>query len=133
MALKRFGVSLEDDLLESLDQYVLENGFSNRSQAIRFLIEKNLAEKKWLCNHIVAGTIIIMYDQGKKEIASKIILIEQDYQDVILSSSQYFINKNFCLHIATVMGEAHRLTDLSERLTTIKGIKHGKLVMSRAD
>ena len=46
MALKRFGVSLEDDLLESLDQYVLENGFSNRSQAIRFLIEKNLAEKK---------------------------------------------------------------------------------------
>lgn len=133
MALKRFGVSLEDDLLESLDQYVLENGFSNRSQAIRFLIEKNLAEKKWLCNHIVAGTIIIMYDQGKKEIASKIILIEQDYQDVILSSSQYFINKNFCLHIATVMGEAHRLTDLSDRLTTIKGIKHGRLVMSRAD
>lgn len=133
MALKRFGVSLEDDLLESLDQYVLENGFSNRSQAIRFLIEKNLAEKKWLCNHIVAGTIIIMYDQGKKEIASKIILIEQDFQDVILSSSQYFINKNFCLHIATVMGEAHRLTDLSDRLTTIKGIKHGKLVMSRAD
>ena len=133
MALKRFGVSLEDDLLESLDQYVLENGFSNRSQAIRFLIEKNLAEKKWLCNHIVAGTIIIMYDQGKKEIASKIILIEQDYQDVILSSSQYFINKNFCLHIATVMGEAHRLTDLSDRLTTIKGSKHGKLVMSRAD
>ena len=133
MALKRFGVSLEDDLLESLDQYVLENGFSNRSQAIRFLIEKNLAEKKWLCNHIVAGTIIIMYDQGKKEIASKIILIEQDYQDVILSSSQYFINKNVCLHIATVMGEAHRLTDLSDRLTTIKGIKHGKLVMSRAD
>ena len=133
MVLKRFGVSLEDDLLESLDQYVLENGFSNRSQAIRFLIEKNLAEKKWLCNHIVAGTIIIMYDQGKKEIASKIIFIEQDYQDVILSSSQYFINKNFCLHIATVMGEAHRLTDLSDRLTTIKGIKHGKLVMSRAD
>ena len=38
MALKRFGVSLEDDLLESLDQYVLENGFSNRSQAIPFLI-----------------------------------------------------------------------------------------------
>ena len=99
MALKRFGVSLEDDLLESLDQYVLENGFSNRSQAIRFLIEKNLAEKKWLCNHIVAGTIIIMYDQGKKEIASKIILIEQDYQDVILSSSQYFINKKTCYHI----------------------------------
>ena len=43
MSLKRFGVSLEDNLLESLDQYVNENGFANRSQAIRFLIEKNLS------------------------------------------------------------------------------------------
>jgi len=133
MALKRFGVSLEDEILESLDQYVENNGFSNRSQAIRFLIEKNVAEQKWQCNHIVAGTIIIMYDQRKKEISVKISDIQQQYKDVILSSSQYYINQNFCLHITTVMGEAYRLTELSDRLTTIRGIKHGKLVMSRAD
>ena len=95
MSLKRFGVSLEDNLLESLDQYVNENGFANRSQAIRFLVEKNVAEKKWQCNHIVAGTIILMYDQVKKEIASRIADIQQNYQDVILSSSQYFVNRKF--------------------------------------
>ena len=97
MSLKRFGVSLEDNLLESLDQYVNENGFANRSQAIRFLIEKNVAERKWQCNHIVAGTIVIMYDQVKKEISLKITGIQQNYKDVILSSSQYYINQNFCL------------------------------------
>ena len=125
MSLKRFGVSLEDNLLESLDQYVNENGFANRSQ--------NEAERKWQCNHIVAGTIVIMYDQVKKEISLKIMGIQQNYKDVILSSSQYYINQNFCLHIVTVMGTAHRLTELSDKLTTIKGIKRGKLVMSRAD
>lgn len=133
MSLKRFGVSLEDSLLESLDKYVDDNGFANRSQAIRFLVEKNVAETKWQCNHIVAGTIVIMYDQEKTAISSKIVSIQQDYQDVILSSSQYYVNQNFCLHIVTVMGTAHRLTELSDRLTAIKGIKHGKLVMSRAD
>ena len=131
MSLKRFGVSLEDNLLESLDQYVNENGFANRSQAIRFLIEKNVAERKWHCN--LAWTIVIMYDQVKKEISLKIMGIQQNYKDVILSSSQYYINQNFCLHIVTVMGTAHRLTELSDKLTTIQGIKHGKLVMSRAD
>ena len=133
MALKRFGVSIEDDLLEELDAYANENGFANRSQAIGFLIKKYVAEQKWQCNHIVAGTIILMYKQDKKEITSKIASIQQGYTDVILSSSQYFINDNFCMHIATVMGKAHRLTELSDHLTTIKGIKHGKLVMSRAD
>jgi CopG family nickel-responsive transcriptional regulator len=133
MAIKRFGVSLEDELLESLDQLVKDNGFANRSQAIRFIVEKNVAEKKWQCNHIVAGTIVIMYNQGKKEIASKIASIQQHFQEVILSSSQYYLNENFCLHIVTVSGTAQRLTELSDRLITIKGIKHGKLVMSRAD
>lgn len=133
MALKRFGVSLEDELFEDLERYVDDNGFANRSQAIRFLIKKNITEQKWLCNHIVAGTIIIMYDHAKQEITSKIASVQRKYTDVILSSSQYYVNKNCCMHIATVMGEAYRLTELSDRLTTIKGIKHGKLVMSRAD
>jgi len=133
MSLKRFGVSLEDDLLESLDNYVINNGFANRSQAIRFLIEKNVAEQKWQCNHIVAGTIIVMYDQLKKDLHARITDIQQNYTDVILSSSQYYLNSNFCLHIVTVKGTAFRLTELSDKLTTIKGIKHGKLVMSRAD
>ncbi|MDR0845257.1 MAG: nickel-responsive transcriptional regulator NikR [Tannerella sp.] len=133
MALKRFGVSLEDELLESLDLFVDENGFANRSQAIRFLVEKNVAETKWQCNHIVAGTIVLMYNQSKKDIALNISTIQQKYQDVILSSSQYYLNEGFCLHITTVTGTAHRLTELSDHLITIKGIKHGKLVMSRAD
>lgn len=133
MALKRFGVSLEEDILEALDLFVKENGFANRSQALRFLVEKNVAEKKWQCDHIVAGTVIVMYNQSKKEIATRIVEIQQHYQDVILSSSQYYLNKDFCLHIATVTGVAHRLTELSDRLITIKGIRHGKLVMSRAD
>ena len=133
MGLKRFGVSLDESLLESLDLFVVYNGFTNRSQAIRFLVEKNIAETKWLCNHVVAGTIIIMYDQSKKDISVRIEEIQQAYQQVILSSSQYYLNSNFCLHIATVTGEAYKLTELSDRLIAIKGIKHGKLVMSRAD
>ena len=133
MGLKRFGVSLDESLLESLDLFVVNNGFTNRSQAIRFLVEKNIAETKWLCNHVVAGTIIIMYDQSKKDIFLIIEEIQQAYQQVILSSSQYYLNSNFCLHIATVTGEAYKLTELSDRLIAIKGIKHGKLVMSRAD
>ncbi|MDD4516636.1 nickel-responsive transcriptional regulator NikR [Massilibacteroides sp.] len=133
MAIKRFGVSLEDDLLEELDAYVNENGFANRSQAIRFLIEKNVAEKKWQCNHIVAGTIVIMYENEKKEIAARITSIEKIYKQVILSSTIHYIDGDHCLHITAVMGEAHVLTELSDKLTTIKGIRHGKLVMGRAD
>jgi CopG family nickel-responsive transcriptional regulator len=133
MSLKRFGVSLEEEILDELDLFVKDNSFSNRSQAIRFFVEKNIAEKKWMCGHLVAGTIVLMYNQSKRDIVTKITEIQQNYHDVILSSSQYYLDNDFCLHIATVKGAAHRLTELSDRLVTIKGIRHGKLVMSRAD
>ncbi|HEY3389232.1 MAG TPA: ribbon-helix-helix protein, CopG family, partial [Prolixibacteraceae bacterium] len=39
MAVTRFSVSLEEELLEALDSFVLENKYPNRSQALRALIE----------------------------------------------------------------------------------------------
>ena len=52
MSVTRFGVSLDEELLVALDQYVTENSFSNRSQAIRYLVEKNLVEQKWKCGNL---------------------------------------------------------------------------------
>ena len=65
MPLARFGVSLDKDLLKALDGFVVENSLPNRSQAIRHLVEKNLAEKKWQCNQIVAGAVVMLYDHHK--------------------------------------------------------------------
>jgi CopG family transcriptional regulator, nickel-responsive regulator len=39
MSLARFGVSLDEDLLKALDEFVIENSLPNRSQAIRHLVE----------------------------------------------------------------------------------------------
>lgn len=119
MAIARFGVSLEESLLQELDAYVTENGFANRSQAIRFLIEKNIAEKKWLCNHIVAGTVVVMYEQRNKEITARISSIEEMFRQVILSSTVHYITDTNCLHITAAMGEAHVLTELADKLFII--------------
>lgn len=133
MSLKRFGVSLEEELLDDLDQYAGDNGFANRSQAIRFLIEKYIAEQKWQCNHTVAGAVIIIYDRNLKDLASKINDVQSEYTDVTLSTNLYYLDSQLCMYIAAIKGTAFRLTELADRLTTIKGIRHGKLVMSRAD
>jgi CopG family nickel-responsive transcriptional regulator len=132
MPVTRFGVSLEEELLEALDLYVKENKFPNRSQAIRHLIEKNLVEKKWQCNHIVAGAVVLMYDHHKKDVINKLTDVQHDFYDVILSSQHFHLNHNNCLEIIAVKGEAIRLTELADKLISIKGILHGKLVMSQA-
>jgi CopG family transcriptional regulator, nickel-responsive regulator len=133
MSVIRFGVSLEEDLMKALDNFVNENNFANRSQAVRHLIEKNIVEKKWQCNNIVAGAIVLTYDHHKRDILTKLNLVQHAYYTEILSSQHFHLNHDFCLEIIAVKGEANRLTELSDKLISIKGIRHGKLVMSKTD
>ncbi|MBE0655220.1 MAG: nickel-responsive transcriptional regulator NikR [Bacteroidales bacterium] len=133
MSVARFGVSLEKELLEELDQYVQNNRFSNRSQAIRQLIQKNLVEKKWQCNNIVAGSVNLVYMHSKKDIISQLAGIQHEYHDAVLSSQQFLIDKDHTMEVVAVKGKAARLTELADKLIAVKGIEHGKLTMSKAD
>ena len=133
MALSRFGVSLDEEILKALDNFVIENNYPNRSQAIRFLVEKNLVEKKWQCNNNVAGAIVMVYDHHKGDVTVKSNDIQHHYFDVILSTQHFHLSHDICLEIIAVKGMANRLTELSDMLLGIKGIIHGKLVMSKAE
>ena len=133
MSLARFGVSLDEDILEALDSFVVENKMPNRSQAIRHLVEKNIVEKKWQCNNIVAGAVVLLYDHHKGDITVRLNEIQHDYFDVILSSQHFHLNHDNCLEIIAVKGKAIKLTELSDRLISVRGIIHGKLVMSRVE
>ena len=133
MSVTRFGISIEQDLLEALDEYVKENQFSNRSQAIRQLISRNIVEHKWQCNNQVAGSVTLIYDPHKREILNQIASIQENYYQEILSTQRLMLEKDKCLEIIVVKGIAKNLTSLSDSLISIKGILHGKLSMSRAD
>jgi CopG family transcriptional regulator, nickel-responsive regulator len=133
MSLARFGVSLDEEVLKALDEFVVENKLPNRSQAIRHLVEKNLVEKKWHCNQIVAGAIVLLYDHHKGDVTIKSNDIQHLYFDTVLSSLHFHLSHDNCLEIVAVKGTANRLTELSDQLIGIKGIIHGKLVMSRVE
>ncbi len=130
MPVSRFGVSLEEDMLKVLDAFVKENHYPNRSQAIRKLIEKNLVEKKWKNNSVVAGAIIMLYDHHKSDVSKKLNAVQHDYFQYILASQHFHLNHDNCLEIIAVKGPADKLTELSDKLIGAKGVKHGDLVMS---
>jgi len=130
MQIKRFGVSLEDDLLQALDAYASENKFPNRSQAIRHLIRKNLVTKQWEGNEEVAGAIVLVYDHHKRDLQHHSTAIQHDFHEMILSVQHVHLDHHHCLETIAVKGRADKLTELANQLIGLKGIFHGELVMS---
>jgi len=133
MSVSRFGVSLEEELLSALDKYVTENNFPNRSQAIRYLIEKNLVEHKWKCDNLVAGAVVMVFSNLKPEIRTHTSELQMQYRDVVIGVQQFILSEQNCMEIIAVKGASRRLTELSDKLICIKGIQHGKLIMSKTE
>jgi CopG family nickel-responsive transcriptional regulator len=130
MSVKRFGVSLEEELLDRLDRLVKDNQFPNRSQAIRFLIKRNEVEDQWKGDMEVAGALVLMYNHHKRDIQKQMTSIQHDYHCLILSSQHIHLDHDMCLETITVKGKAGKLLKLTDKLKAIKGIQHGELVMS---
>ena len=131
--MKRFGVSLEDNLLEELDELVSVYKLPNRSQAIRYLIRKNKVEEKWKTNAKVSGCIVLVYDHHKRDLLNKSVDIQHNYQHLVLSTQHVHLDHNNCLETIALKGKAKELRSLADGLIALKGMKHGELVMSAID
>jgi CopG family transcriptional regulator, nickel-responsive regulator len=130
--IKRFGVSLEEDLLCELDALAKSQKFPNRSQAIRFLIRRNVTEDAWQKNKLVSGALVLIFDHHKRQLIDKSMDIQHDFADCILATQHIHLDHHNCLEIIALKGKAVRLKNLSNALISLKGVKHGKLVMTAA-
>jgi len=130
MYIKRFGVSLDDDILKALDNMVKKNRFPNRSQAIQTIIKDTLINEKVTKNKTVAGAIVIVYDHHKRELNSTLMRLQHDFHELILSTQHVHLAHDLCLETIAVKGKAFDLLKLSDSIIATKGIKHGRFVMT---
>ena len=133
MSLKRFGVSLEEDLLQELDRLVEKQRFPSRSRAIGHLVKKNIVEEKWESDSVVAGAVVIVYDHSMVELHKEINSIQHNYHCLILSGQHIHLDDHNCLEVVAIRGKAHKLKKLADKFKVLKGVKHAELVMSGSD
>jgi CopG family nickel-responsive transcriptional regulator len=128
--IKRFGVSLEEDLLKSLDKLATRHKFPNRSQAIRILIRNNLVKQDWQEDKEVAGCIVLVYDHHRRDLLNKSVNLQHKYQVLVLSVQHVHLDHHNCLETIILKGKACHLKELADKLIALKGMKHGQLIMS---
>jgi len=104
--MKRFGVSLEDELLSELDALVRRKKLPNRSQGIRHLIRKNLVHDKFQKNSIVSGCIVLVYDHHRRDLLKKLVAIQHHYEHLILASQHVHLDHDNCVESILLKGKA---------------------------
>jgi len=130
MALVRFGVCLEKELLRQFDQCLKEKSYTSRSEALRDLVRQDLVKKEWQEGREVAGAVNLIYGHHKRELLNKITDIQHDFQKLIISTQHIHLDHNNCLEIVALRGKPKEVQKLFDTLKSIKGVKHAALSMS---
>lgn len=124
----RFGVSLSEKLLKRFDKFIIEKGYTNRSEAIRDLIREKLVELEWEeGKNETVGTVTLVYDHETRELLDKLTHFQHQHLDLIISATHVHLDEHNCLEVLIVKGKANAIKCLANKLISTKGIKHGKL------
>ncbi|OGW75688.1 MAG: nickel-responsive regulator [Omnitrophica bacterium RBG_13_46_9] len=128
--LVRFGVSLEESLLRAFDKHINLKNYNSRSEAIRDLIREGFVKKEWQEDKEVAGTITIVYNHHQRELVNKLTDIQHAYYNLIVSSHHVHLDHHNCLESIVVKGRASKITELTDRLKSSRGVIFGDLTMA---
>lgn len=131
--LKRFGVSIEENLLKKFDE-INQGSYNNRSEAIRDLIRnKIIEEEKSQKDENVVGTITLIYDHHQNGLSDRMNQIQHDYHCLFKSNLHLHLNRDFCLEVIVVEGLQSKLNKISSKLIALKGVKHGRLTVTKIE
>ncbi|MFO7984213.1 MAG: nickel-responsive transcriptional regulator NikR [Desulfuromonadales bacterium] len=129
--LTRFGISIDDRLLQRFDEMTRQKGYINRSEAIRDLIRAALVEDQWgRGEEEIVGTVTLVYDHHTRDLSEKLTEQQHTHHDDIVSTLHVHLDAHHCLEVVVVRGKARDVKRLADELIGTKGVKHGKLVTS---
>lgn len=128
--LKRFTVSMEDNLLVDFDDFIRDHHYKNRSEALRDLIRSRIIEKEWEADKDVMGVISLVYDHHQHKLQEKVTKLQHGFHNQIISTTHVHMDHHNCLEVIIVRGRTGEVRGLADSLSALRGVRNANLSMS---
>lgn len=128
--LARIGVSLERGLLKWFDGAINKKNYDNRSEAIRDLIRDQMVAEEIDKDEVVVGTLTVVYDHHRPNLTEKLVEAQHRAGGKVLAATHVHLDHHNCLEVIIMKGRSGDLKDLANRILSLRGVKHGQLVIT---
>jgi CopG family nickel-responsive transcriptional regulator len=129
--LSRIGIALDSDLLKRFDRSIEKSGYTNRSEAFRDLIRDRLVRERTAApDATVVGTVTLIFNHHAHGITEKLTELQHEDHDLVVSTSHAHLDHDSCLEVLIVHGSAASVERFADILIGLKGVQHGRLVMT---
>ena len=121
-------VSLNDTLLEDIDEFMDEQGFSGRSEVMRTAVRALLRDRKEISGleGTVDAVVIVTHDD---EDSGEIDNIQHDFQETITTQLHNHMDEHKCLEVFMLHGEAEKVKELYNKFQASDKVEQAKIIV----
>ena len=129
-SLVRTGISLDSELLARFDRTIAKKGYGSRSEAIRDLVRELAVSTDVAQDKIVVATLTVVYDPHRPKLSEQLVEAQHHYGGKVLATTHIHLDAHNCLEVIIVKGRGSEVQELADQILSLRGVKHGKLVMT---
>jgi len=125
-------VSLNSDLLEQLDDFVVKSGYSSRSEAIRLAVRDVLSQfaLQRLEHGKAMATVTVIYETEQRDISARLMEFRHGFDEAIFGNMHLHIGGSHCVELFLVQGDAATVHNFITKVRAIRGIGEVKYTMT---
>lgn len=117
-------VSMPDALLERLDEFVDEHGYTGRSEVIRDASRKLLDEfeDESLEDRPLMGVITVLFNYEQSDIEQEMTHLRHDHEELIVSNVHSHVGDHVCLELFILEGDLDHISNFVGKIRATQDI-----------
>jgi CopG family nickel-responsive transcriptional regulator len=126
--MQRITITIDDELLEAVDDLMARRGYNSRSEAMRDIIREKvdrerLSEPEATC----IGIFTYVFDQSVRDLPRRVTSAHLERHDLSVSSLRVHLNHENCLDISVLRGPLRDVQTFTDTVASQRGVRHAEL------
>ncbi len=115
-------VSMPDELLERIDEFSEEHGYTGRSEVVREAARNLLGEFEdtKLEDRDLMGVVTILFDYDSTDVERRLMHLRHDHDEVVTSHIHNHVGEHYCMELFILEGS---MADISTFVGKVRATK----------
>lgn len=129
--MQRVTLTIDDELMESLDRYMEASGHQNRSEAVRDLVRAGLLRQPKTDDRARScmAALVYVYDHETRQLSKRLMDDHHSHTNLSIATLHVHIDEESCLEVSLLRGQKSEVEHFAQHVTGERGVRYGQLVV----
>jgi len=131
--MQRITLSVDDDLVDTLDRHMKRHRYASRSEALRDILREAQARERLeekdgkKGDGFCVATLAYVYDHETRELGQRLTRAQHRHHDLQIATLHVHLDHDSCLEVSVLRGAASAVRALADETISQRGVRHGQL------